>query len=108
MSGRSPKREPMVSTGSASAQASTLAATTPIRMPGQAGRSRLSTTISTTVSAASPTAAGLTVFAAPASAVSLGRNALGSWPASRRPSRSCSWLAKMMTAMPAVKPTVTG
>ncbi len=30
------------------------------------------------------------------------------FPASVMPPRSRNWLAKMMTAMPAVKPTVTG
>ena len=43
-----------------------------------------------------------------APAASRGRTARGSGPASVRPSRSRIWLAKMITAMPAVKPTVTG
>jgi hypothetical protein len=37
----------------------------------------------------------------------LGRNAAGSF-GTASPSKSLSWLAKMMTAIPAVKPTVTG
>jgi len=40
-------------------------------------------------------------------ASSLGRNAAGSF-GTASPSNSLSWLAKMMTAIPAVKPTVTG
>ena len=43
-----------------------------------------------------------------ASATSLGTIGPGSSPASVRPSSSLSWLARMMTAMPAVNPTVTG
>ncbi len=38
----------------------------------------------------------------------LGRSSPGSLPVSLSPKRSLIWLAKMMTAMPAVKPTVTG
>jgi hypothetical protein len=39
---------------------------------------------------------------------SFGMSSPGSFPASVMPSRSWIWLAKMMTAMPAVNPTVTG
>ncbi len=42
------------------------------------------------------------------SASSLGTSSPGSLPVSVNPNRSLIWLAKMMTAMPAVKPTVTG
>jgi hypothetical protein len=51
---------------------------------------------------------GFAVCDAPASAVSFGISSPGSLPASVMPNRSLSWLAKMMTAMPAVNPTVTG
>ena len=51
---------------------------------------------------------GLIVPQACPRAASLGMIAPGSSPASVRPNRSWIWLAKMMTAMPAVKPTVTG
>jgi hypothetical protein len=77
-------------------------------MPGHDGFRRFSPTIVPMVSAAMPTAAGLTVPAAAPSAVSLSISSPGSLPASDRPNNSPSWLAKMMTAMPVVKPTVTG
>ena len=57
--------------------------------------------------AATATAAGLKVGAASHRAVSLGRKAAGSRLARLSPSRSRSWLVRMMTAMPAVKPTIT-
>ena len=44
----------------------------------------------------------------PPSAASLGSSGPGSAPARCRPPRSFIWLAKMVTAMPAVKPTVDG
>ena len=50
---------------------------------------------------------GLIVPMTPHSASILGMRAPGSW-AIVSPRRSWIWLAKMMTAMPAVKPTVTG
>ena len=53
-------------------------------------------------------AAAFTVPAAPASTSSLAANSPGSLPSRVRPNRSLIWLAKMMTAMPVVKPTVTG
>jgi len=59
-------------------------------------------------SSASATAAGLMVSRERASASTLATKGPGSLPASVNPRRSLSWLAKMMTAMPAVKPTVTG
>ena len=43
-----------------------------------------------------------------ASASSFGISSPGSFAVSVIPSRSLSWLAKMMTAIPAVNPTVTG
>ena len=51
---------------------------------------------------------GFEQSAAAASACSLCTNSAGSRSASVRPNRSLIWLAAMMTAMPAVKPTVTG
>jgi hypothetical protein len=59
------------------------------------------------VSAVTARAEGLSVGSASASAPSLGSSGPGSF-SSARPSSSLIWLAKMMTAMPAVKPTVTG
>ena len=60
-----------------------------------------------TDAAASSTVLASTLPSAPAKASSFGTKAAGSW-ASVRPSRSLIWLAKMIVAMPAVKPTVTG
>ena len=51
---------------------------------------------------------GLNVPQAAVSALSFGMSSPGSLPSSDRPNSSLSWLAKMMIAMPAVKPTVTG
>ena len=59
------------------------------------------------MSAATPTAAGLSVGSASASAASFGRSGPGSLSRAR-PSNPLSWLARMMTATPAVNPTVTG
>ena len=98
----------MVPTGSASPQLATEAATTAISRPGQCGLTLLRTTITPMVSSASAVAAALIVSAACESASILATNGPGSLPSSRRPSRSFTWLAKMMTAMPEVKPTVTG
>ncbi len=60
------------------------------------------------LTAATATAERLAVCNARASTCSFGTNSPGSLPASVMPNRSLSWLAKMMTAMPAVNPTVTG
>src|SRR5258705_67840 len=76
--------------------------------PGHAGRNRRSTRMIAIVVAATATAVMLIVSRAAASACSFGTNALGSRPGRLRPSRSLIWLAAMMMAMPAVKPTVTG
>ena len=46
--------------------------------------------------------------ARPTSAASLAVSSAGSPPASVSPNSGRNWLAKMMTAIPAVKPTVTG
>ena len=54
------------------------------------------------------TVAGLMVGSAAPSASSFGTSGPGSFPARRRPNRSVIWLAKMIMAMPEVKPTVTG
>jgi hypothetical protein len=57
---------------------------------------------------ATAAAARLVVGSASASATTLGRMEPGSFAGKVRPSSSLSWLARMITAMPAVKPTVTG
>ena len=106
--GMPPKRLPMVSTGKAKAKVATAATATAISMPGQCGLSFLAPTIRPMVSSDSATAAGLIVSSDRASVSILAMKAAGSLPSSLSPSRSFTWLAKMMTAMPAVKPTVTG
>ena len=60
------------------------------------------------LAAATAIAGALAVCRPRASASSFGTNSPGSFPASVMPSRSLSWLARMMTAMPEVNPTVTG
>ena len=62
--GMPPKRVPMVSTGSDSAQAASAATTTAIRMPGQCGRSFRSTTMMAMLTAATATAETLAVCSA--------------------------------------------
>ena len=106
--GMPPKRLAMVSTGSANAHVTTAAAATAINMPGQCGRTRFSPKIAPIVSTASASAPTLMVGKARASTSALAMISPGSLPAIVSPSRSLTWLAKMMTAMPAVKPTVTG
>ena len=77
--------------------------------PASAAAASRRPTIRPIDSSASATATRIErVAAASASAASFGTIGPGSLPASVRPSRSLIWLAKMMTAMPAVKPTVTG
>jgi hypothetical protein len=61
-----------------------------------------------TASTATVMAAALKVGSAGHSAWTLGTIGPGSGPCSVRPRSSLSWLAKMMIAMPDVKPTVTG
>jgi hypothetical protein len=103
-----PKRVPSVSTGRPNKAAASEARHTAISMPGHDGRQRLSAAIAPIVTSEIATAARLTVPAALPSATSLGSRSPGSWPARLRPNSSLSWLARMMTAIPAVKPTVTG
>jgi hypothetical protein len=106
--GMPPKRVPTVSTGSDNAHVANAATTTAIRMPGQAGRSFRRKMMIAMLTAARATAEKLAVPSPPANASSFGRNSPGSFVASVIPSRSLSWLAKIMTAIPAVNPTVTG
>ena len=106
--GMPPKRVPMVSTGSESAQVPNAATATAIRMPGQVGRSFLSATIMRMLTLATAIAETFAVGNPCASVSSFGMSWPGSLAASLMPSSSLSWLAKMMTAIPAVNPTVTG
>ena len=106
--GMPPNRVPIVSTGSPRTQLATAAAPTAISSAGQCGRARRTARISPTVIRVTAAAAGLIVGSASESAISLGTMAPGSLPSRVRPSNSLSWLAKMMTAIPAVNPMVTG
>ncbi len=99
---------PIVATGRENAAAKAEAATTAISMPGQLGRNLRSKRMVPTVIAETATADALSVGSARTSAASLGSSSPGSSPASSSPKRALIWLANMMTAIPAVKPTVTG
>ena len=108
MLGMPPKRLPIVSTSSPADQASSEVMVTAMRKPGHAGRATRRATMIATPSSETSSASGFSVGSACASATSLGTKAPGSLPSSVRPNSSLIWLAKMMTAMPAVNPTVTG
>lgn len=97
----------MVSTGRCSAAVAAEAAITAISIPGQPGRTRRSQKISAAEPAPMASASGLRLGAACHSAASLGSSGPGSAPARCRPRKSRIWLAKMVIAMPQVKPTVT-
>ncbi len=102
-----PKREPIVSTGRWNRAAAAAAAVTAISIPGHSGLKRRKRLVTTMTPTPRPSAATLTEDAVWNRAASLGTTAPGSAPASFRPNRSLSWLAAMIRAMPAVKPTVT-
>ena len=106
--GRPPKRDWIVSTGSCSSVAASVIVAMPRSRLGRRGAKRLSASISATVESATPTAVGLIVSRAAQSAESFSRIGPGSPPASVSPAISLIWLAKMITPMPEVKPTVTG
>ena len=105
--GRSPNREPMVSTGrSASATIADVTATAAIS-PGNFGATRRKTTISTMVPRPIRAEAAENVGRAAHSTSILLRNSAGT-SATLSPKRSFSWLVAMITAMPIVKPFMTG
>jgi hypothetical protein len=106
--GMPPKRVPMVSTGNDNAQVASAATTTAIRIPGQAGRSFRRPIMMAMQIPETATADKLAVCNPRARTSSFGINSPGSFVVSVIPSRSLNWLAKMMTAIPAVNPTVTG
>ena len=103
-----PNFDPMVATGRPSAAVAMVAAATAIRSPGQCGRRCFRPTMMAMVANASPMVAGSAVGTAAQRAGSLSSSGPGSAPARVSPNSSRIWLAKMMMAMPAVKPTVTG
>ena len=105
--GMPPNFVPMVAIGRSRSAVTNAAAPTAISMPGQCGRTRRRPTITAMVPSDSATAAGVMVARAAQSAGSFSSSSPGS-SVRLRPSNSRIWLAKMITAMPAVKPTVTG
>ena len=74
---------------------------------GQVGRRRCIVKITAATPSPIATAAGVMVPRPWNSATSFGANRPGSPPASVSPPRSLSWLARMVTAMAQVNPTVT-
>jgi hypothetical protein len=105
--GIAPKRVLTVCTSRWKTAHTTAARATAIRKDGQAGRSRRNTTIPARDRSVMPTVGKCIVGKASRIAMSVGKSADGSC-AIVSPKRLRSWLAKMMTAMPAVNPTVTG
>ena len=77
-------------------------------MRGQRGRHRFRPTRPSRQAADSAQVAGSALGSAAQSAGSFSSSGPGSGPGRARPSSGLSWLAKMITPMPAVKPTVTG
>ena len=106
--GMPPKREPMVATSSPNSAVSAAAPATAISMPGQRGRNRRNAAITPITPNPSAIDTGEAVGSAATRTGSFSGSGPGSGAASVRPRRSLIWLAKMMTAIPAVKPTVTG
>ncbi len=105
--GMPPNRVPMVSTGSLSSAARTEAAMTAISMPGKLGRSRRTAKMRPAEPSPMARAVGFIVQRAPPSTASFGKKAPGSATDSFSPPRSLSWLARMLTAIAQVNPTVT-
>ena len=103
-----PNLEPMVVTSSPRFQVMNAVSVTAINMPGQWGRSFLRPMMIATVPSERATAAGEMVGSACHRTGIFANSGPGSGALSVRPRRSLIWLAKMITAMPAVKPTVTG
>jgi len=93
--------------GQGNSQAAREASVTAISIPGQLGSNRRSRKIRAAEPTPTAIAAGLIVGSAWASAASFGNNGPSSAAGSFRPPRSLSWLAKIVTAIPQVKPTVT-
>ena len=79
----------------------------PISIAGQRGRKRFTRQIAITVKALTPTVAGLIFPAFSTQQASLPMKPAG-MEARPSPSRSLSWVAKITTAIPEVKPVVTG
>jgi hypothetical protein len=97
----------MVSTGSPTSHTAAVAPATATSSAGPRGKKRFISTMTVSAPAATATAAGFTVARTVQSADSFSRKSAGIAPMFS-PSRSRIWLEKMMTAMPAVKPVMTG
>ena len=106
--GMPPKRVPMVATDKSNAAVMAAALATAISMPGQCGLMDLRPMMIAATPTESATAVGETDPSEAHNTGSFSSSGPGSALASVRPRSSLIWLAKMMTAMPAVKPTVTG
>ena len=102
-----PKRLPIVSTGRCSRRTSTVVTIKATNGPGTRRAILGHTRMITKVATATSSAQGLRVSKARAYASHLVRNGAGTALISR-PSRSRTWLEKMISAMPLVNPMVTG
>ena len=102
-----PKTEPIVLTGWLKAQTATEPSTTAIRNDGHFGRYRRRAKITTSAATDTPSAAGESVARAAQSTSNFTTTSPG-FDFGSRPKRSFSWLVKMITAIPAVKPVTTG
>src|SRR5271154_940839 len=98
----------MVSTGSLSANAASAANATTINIAGQRGRQKRKPANSTMLVSERPTAAGESVDSFDHRKGIFSRSGPGSAPLKDKPSSGLISLEKIVTAMPAVKPTVTG
>src|ERR1700722_8918509 len=98
----------MVSTGSLSAAVTSAANATTINMAGQRGRQKRKPANSTTLINERPTAAGESVDMLDPRKGIFSRSGPGSAPLNDKPSSGLISPEKIVTAMPAVKPTVTG
>ena len=77
-------------------------------MPGHCGLARLRIAMMAMVATERPIAVGLAVLSASKRTGSFWASGPGSAPSTLSPRSSLTWLAKMMMAIPAVNPTVTG
>ena len=103
-----PKAVSIVATGSRMSAAAAAASATTISIRGQCGRHRFSPASAATQPSDSASVAGFRLGIAARIAPSFSTSGPGSAPPSVSPRSGTIWLAKMMVAIPAVNPTVTG
>src|SRR5277367_6284547 len=103
-----PNWDPMVSTGSLSTTVASAARATTISMAGQLGRQKRKAANSATHVTERLSAAGENVDRFDHRNGIFSRSGPGSAPLKDKPSSGLISLEKMVTAIPAVKPTVTG